>query len=50
MDRIRGKNKILFVCSYNRYRSPTARKIFSDHPELDVKSAGIESNALVPTV
>ncbi len=40
--------KIVFICNYNRYRSPTAQKIFSDHPHLEVKSAGIEPNAMVP--
>lgn len=48
MDYSEKKRRIVFICNYNRYRSPTARKIFSSHPALDVKSAGIESNAIVP--
>ena len=32
--------KILFVCSGNVDRSPTAEAIYKNHPELEVKSAG----------
>lgn len=32
--------KILFVCSANIDRSPTAEQIYADHPGLEVKSAG----------
>lgn len=39
--------KILFICNYNRFRSPTAQKIFSDSPHLEVKSAGIFPHAIV---
>lgn len=42
------KQKIIFVCGFNRYRSPTAQNIFSSYPLLDVKSDGIESSAIVP--
>jgi len=40
--------KILFVCSQNRLRSPTAEKIFSEESDLDVKSAGIYQDATNP--
>lgn len=35
------KMKILFVCSFNQQRSPTAEKIFKD--KYEVKSAGVFS-------
>ena len=31
--------KILFVCSANEDRSPTAERLYSNHPGLEVKSA-----------
>ena len=36
---------ILFVCSANVDRSPTAEHIYKNHPQLEVKSAGIHWNA-----
>lgn len=36
---------VLFVCSRNQWRSPTAERIFRRHPELNVKSAGTASSA-----
>jgi len=33
--------RILFVCSGNRDRSPTAEQLFRNHKGLEVKSAGI---------
>jgi predicted protein tyrosine phosphatase len=33
--------KILFVCSANVDRSPTAEHIYKNHPGLEVKSAGV---------
>jgi predicted protein tyrosine phosphatase len=38
--------KVLFVCSQNRLRSPTAERIFSDCPELEVDSAGLNHDAV----
>jgi predicted protein tyrosine phosphatase len=40
--------KILFICSQNRLRSPTAEAVFSDHPGLEVASAGLNHGAEVP--
>jgi predicted protein tyrosine phosphatase len=37
--------KILFVCSFNRERSPTAEYVFKDIPGCAVKSAGTKSEA-----
>jgi len=40
--------KILFVCTGNVDRSPTAERIYKNHPELEVKSAGIPGYAQQP--
>ena len=40
--------RILFLCSRNRLRSPTAETIFSDHPGIEVDSAGLSSDAEAP--
>lgn len=36
---------VLFVCSQNRLRSPTAEHVFADHPGIAVSSAGTNSDA-----
>ena len=36
---------VLFVCSKNLSRSPTAEMIYKDHPDVSVKSAGTEPSA-----
>lgn len=36
---------VLFVCSQNRLRSPTAENIFSNHPAMEVSSAGTKHDA-----
>ena len=36
---------VLFVCSRNQWRSPTAEKIWRSHPGLSVRSAGTSPNA-----
>lgn len=40
--------RILFICSQNKLRSPTAEQVFSDQPQLDVLSAGTNHDALNP--
>ena len=40
--------KILFVCSQNRLRSPTAEQVFSARPDLEVASAGTNHDAETP--
>jgi predicted protein tyrosine phosphatase len=40
--------KILFVCSRNRLRSPTAEQIFASRPDLEVASAGTDHDAETP--
>ena len=36
---------VLFVCSQNRLRSPTAEQTFASHPGINVASAGTNANA-----
>ena len=36
---------LLFVCSRNQWRSPTAEEVWRSHPELRVRSAGTSPNA-----
>jgi len=40
--------KVLFVCTQNRLRSPTAEAVFSTQPGLEVMSAGTSSDAENP--
>lgn len=35
--------KVLFICTANRLRSPTAAALFADHPGLEVRSAGLDA-------
>lgn len=37
--------RVLFVCSRNRRRSPTAETIFSEYEGIEVESAGLERDA-----
>ncbi len=39
--------QILFVCSRNQWRSPTAEALFRHHPTVNARSAGTEKNARV---
>ncbi len=39
---------ILFVCTVNQLRSPTAESLFSNHPGLNVKSAGTDPDCPCP--
>ena len=40
--------RILFICSQNRLRSPTAEQVFSSRPGLEVASAGLNNDAESP--
>ena len=44
---MRLKTKLLFVCSRNQWRSPTAEALFKDHPRYEARSAGTENGARV---
>ena len=39
---------VLFVCSQNRLRSPTAEQVFADWPGITTASAGTNADAVVP--
>lgn len=36
---------ILFVCTANKLRSPTAQAVFSGRPDITVRSAGLDPEA-----
>ena len=38
--------KILFICSQNKLRSPTAEQVFSLDERLEVRSAGLDKDAM----
>ena len=37
--------RILFICSRNRLRSPTAEQVFANWPNIEVASAGLAPDA-----
>jgi predicted protein tyrosine phosphatase len=39
---------VLFVCSRNRLRSPTAEQVFAGYPGIETDSAGLAPDADVP--
>jgi predicted protein tyrosine phosphatase len=39
--------KLLFVCSRNEWRSPTAEKIFANRQDIEVRSAGTSAKARI---
>ena len=39
------KQNVLFICSRNQWRSPTAEQLYRKHPMLAVRSAGTSPNA-----
>jgi predicted protein tyrosine phosphatase len=39
---------VLFLCSQNRLRSPTAEQMFSTWPGIEVASAGLDATAETP--
>lgn len=40
--------KVLFVCGKNKWRSPTAEQVFSEHSGIQCTSAGLSHDAAVP--
>lgn len=38
---------LLFICSQNKLRSPTAEAVFAGAPGIDVDSAGLNNDAVV---
>ena len=48
MDSDDSKLRVLFICSQNRMRSPTAEAIFNKKPNISARSAGIHGYARRP--
>jgi predicted protein tyrosine phosphatase len=42
---VNARLRILFVCALNQWRSPTAEVLYRSDPRLEVRSAGVRSNA-----
>lgn len=40
--------RVLFICSRNRLRSPTAEAVFSAYPGVETDSAGLAPDAATP--
>lgn len=40
--------RLLFLCSQNKLRSPTAETVFDGYPGVEVDSAGLNNDAEVP--
>jgi predicted protein tyrosine phosphatase len=40
--------KLLFICSQNKLRSPTAENVFAKAEGWEVRSAGLNHNAIIP--
>ena len=39
------KTNLLFICSRNQWRSPTAEQVWSKHPNFNARSAGTSPKA-----
>lgn len=42
------QRKVLFVCSRNQWRSPTAEQVWNQHPAVTCRSAGTSPRARKP--
>ena len=40
--------RLLFICSANKLRSPTAEQVFSEYPDIEATSAGLNHDAADP--
>ena len=45
MAKSEGKINVLFICSRNQWRSPTAEQLWRKHPNINARSAGTSPNA-----
>jgi predicted protein tyrosine phosphatase len=45
---VRALKNVLFVCSQNKLRSPTAEQVFADRRDIEVSSAGTNNDAESP--
>ena len=48
MDDAREPMKVLFVCTANKLRSPTAETLFAAHPGIETRSAGLDPDCPNP--
>ena len=48
MNNIEFMKKILFICSQNKLRSPTAESVFFNYEGWEVRSAGLNNDAEIP--
>ncbi|XHS80528.1 low molecular weight protein tyrosine phosphatase family protein [Burkholderiaceae bacterium UC74_6] len=48
MSRTSSQLNVLFVCSRNQWRSPTAEQVWRKHPAIAVRSGGTSPNARHP--
>ena len=46
-DLLPDARHLLFICSQNKWRSPTAEQLFEDHAHYQARSAGTEGGARV---
>jgi predicted protein tyrosine phosphatase len=46
-SRTKSPQNLLFICSKNQWRSPTAEAIFADYEGLETDSAGVDPSAEV---
>lgn len=46
--RYASRMKVLFICSQNRLRSPTAEQVFANWPGIETASAGVNDGAENP--
>jgi predicted protein tyrosine phosphatase len=40
--------RVLFICTQNRLRSPTAEHLFANRPGHEVRSTGVDTAATTP--
>ena len=45
MSKMGEKVNVLFICSRNQWRSPTAEQVWRKHPQVSARSAGTSPNA-----
>ena len=45
MSALNERLKVLFICSRNQWRSPTAEQLWRRHPQVSARSAGTSPNA-----
>ncbi|MES2261145.1 MAG: phosphotyrosine protein phosphatase [Pseudomonadota bacterium] len=45
VSEVSERTNVLFVCSKNQWRSPTAETVWRSHPKLNVRSGGTSPNA-----